>query len=159
MKKREYLSIVRDILNNEDFQKLKDYYHHNSSIYDHVVRVSYISYKVCKKLNLDYVSGARGALLHDFFLYDWRQYKKEKHDMSHGYNHPLEALENAQKHFVVNKIEEDIIIKHMWPKSFGTPKYKESLVVTLVDKYCACGEYLSVEKVKELPVLLKLVKN
>ncbi|MEL7563986.1 MAG: HD family phosphohydrolase [Dehalobacterium sp.] len=140
---QEYLLLVEDILNNEKFLELINYYHHNSSIMEHVLSVSFLSYLVCKKLNLDYVSGARGGLLHDFFLYDWREYKKNPLNKNHGLNHPKIALENSHQCFELNEIECDIILKHMWPKVIGWPKYWESLVVSLVDKYCACNEFLT----------------
>ena len=37
--------------------------------------------------------------------------------------------------------EKDIILKHMWPVTFSTPKYLETFIVTFVDKYCAIKEF------------------
>ncbi|MGI6678011.1 MAG: hypothetical protein ACOX2Q_02735 [Dehalobacterium sp.] len=74
---QDYWHLVEDILSNETFSQLINYNHHHTSIMEHALTVSYFSYVICKKLNLDYVSGARGGLLHDFFLYDWREYKKQ----------------------------------------------------------------------------------
>lgn len=139
---QEYLSLVEDILNNEKFLELVNYYHHSSSIMEHALSVSFLSYLICKKLNLDYVSGARGGLLHDFFLYDWREYKKNPYNKNHGLHHPKVALENSHECFELNEIECDIILKHMWPKAMGWPKYWESVIVSLIDKYCACNEFL-----------------
>jgi uncharacterized protein len=65
---KEYINLVKDILMNEEFKRLKEFYHHNSSIYEHARRVSFLSYKICKYLKLDYRAAARGGLLHDFFL-------------------------------------------------------------------------------------------
>ena len=141
-KNQEYLSLVEDILNNEKFLELVNYYHHNSSIMEHVLSVSFLSYLICKKLNLDYTSGARGGLLHDFFLYDWREYKKNPDNKNHGLNHPRIALENSHQCFELNDIECDIILKHMWPKATSWPKYWESVIVSMIDKYCACNEFL-----------------
>ena len=89
----EYYETVSDILQHEEFLKLKDYFHHNSSIYHHVHDVAYFSYRISKFLKLDYRSTARGALLHDFFLYDWRNHDipdlpREKF---HGLAHPAIA--------------------------------------------------------------------
>lgn len=142
LKDQEYFSLVEDILNHEKFLELINYYHHNSSILEHVLSVSYLSYLVCKKLNLDYVSGARGGLLHDFFLYDWREYKKNPLNKNHALNHPKIALKNSHQCFELNEVESDIILKHMWPKALGWPKYWESMIVCLIDKYCACNEFM-----------------
>jgi uncharacterized protein len=84
---------------------------------------------------LDHRSATRGAILHDFFLYDWRDHDEpDLHRKKfHGVEHPLIALANAKKHFSVNEIEEDIIKKHMWPLTIVPPKYKESFIVSFID--------------------------
>lgn len=140
----EYYEIIQDIDGHEEFMKLKDYFHHNSSIYEHVQKVAYLSYRICKFLKLDYRSAARGAILHDFFLYDWRNH--DVPDLSrekfHGIEHPAIALANARKHFSLNEIEEDIIKKHMWPLTLVVPKYKESFIVSFADKYLSSKEFI-----------------
>ena len=47
---------------------------------------------------------------------------------------------NARKIVNLNKKEEDIILKHMWGATIAPPKYKESYIVTMVDKYWAVKE-------------------
>ena len=64
----QYMSIVNNILNNEEFLKIKKIEHHGISRYDHSLKVSYYSYKIAKILHLDYEQTAIGGLLHDFFL-------------------------------------------------------------------------------------------
>jgi uncharacterized membrane protein len=139
----EFYDITKDIYTHDEFMKLKLHNHHNSSIYDHVMDVSYFSYRACKFLKLDYRSAARGALLHDFFLYNWRN-----HDVPdlpaekfHGIEHPKIAVANAKKYFILNDIEKDIIRKHMWPLTLVPPKYKESFIVSFADKYLASKEF------------------
>ena len=139
----EYNQFVKEILNNDIVCLMKKFIQHGSTTcYDHCVSVSYYSYKIAKKLNLDARSVARAGLLHDLFLYDWHE-NKEKLPLfkKHGFTHPQRALENACKYFNLNEIEKDIIAKHMWPLTFRKiPKYKESVVVTMVDKYCSTKE-------------------
>jgi uncharacterized membrane protein len=141
---KEYFETVQDILKHEEFLKLKNFFHHNSSIYEHVHDVAYFSYRICKYFKLDYRSAARGALLHDFFLYDWRNHDVPDlpRDKFHGIAHPAIAVTNAKKYFVINDIEEDIIIKHMWPLTLVPPKYKESFIVSFADKYLSSKEFL-----------------
>lgn len=141
----EYYEAIQDICEHEEFLKLKNYFHHNSSIYHHVHDVAHLSYRICKFLKLDHRSAARGALLHDFFLYDWRNHDvpdlpRKKY---HGIEHPMIAFDNAIKYFSINDIEEDIIKKHMWPLTFVPPKYKESFIVTFADKYLSSKEFIS----------------
>ena len=54
--------------------------------------------------------------------------------------HPRIAVKNAEKITELSELERDIIIKHMWGATITPPKYKESYIVTMVDKYCAIRE-------------------
>jgi len=74
------------------------------------------------------------------FYYDWRVTKFKK---SHAWVHPRLAVRNARKLTKLNKVEEDIIIKHMWGLTIAPPRYKEAYIVTLVDKYWAIKEATS----------------
>jgi uncharacterized protein len=136
---------------------MKNYMQHGDiSCYTHSLHVSYISFRLCKKLGLDYLSAARGGLLHDFFLYDWHS-DKNSHTGLHGFVHPGIAMKNANKYFALNNIEEDIIEKHMWPLTLRLPKYRESYVVLMVDKYCAFDETLNLIS-KKITNQLKIYK-
>ena len=127
----EYMEIVSEILKNREFNKLKDFTHHKTTRMEHSKRVAYLSYRICKKLNLDYVSAARGGMLHDFFLN--RYTAKNTNKLIR--NHPKIASTNAKKHFNLNKKEINIIESHMFPLAVKIkPKYKESYVVAFADK-------------------------
>lgn len=143
IKDQEYLNIVEDILNNKIFQRMNNYIQHGTiTTLEHSINVSYYSYLLCKKMNLDYISVARAGLLHDFFLYDWHIYKKETHNYFHGITHPIVALKNATQYFELNDIEKDCIKKHMFPLTIIPPKYIEGYIIMLIDKKCAILEYL-----------------
>ena len=132
----EYKTITHDILNNEYYQKLKnEVHHHNSNRYNHCVEVSMKTYKICKRLNLDYISATRAALLHDFFFNSEFSNKKEQ-----MLNHPKKAAENAKKITKLNKKELNVIESHMYPVGKTLPKHKESIIVDLVDDYIAIKE-------------------
>jgi uncharacterized protein len=140
-----YHRIVEDIIRDRHFKMMKKVYHHRDSVYDHSLRVSYLSYKLAKKLHLDYVSAARGGLLHDFFLYDWRKEgkrRRKKFFEKHGFTHAAISLGNAEKHFKLNDKERDIILKHMFPLNIAPPRTAESWLVMFVDKYVAARDYL-----------------
>lgn len=141
-KNEEFINIIKDIITNDTVKEMKNYrQHYDVSTYEHCINVAYISYKICKKLNWDYKSMARAAMLHDLFLYDWRNSKEAlKLRGYHAFVHPKIALENASKLYNLNDIEKDIIVKHMWPVTIALPKYKETYVITLVDKYSALRE-------------------
>ena len=138
----EFFNIIKDIISNDIVKQMKNYRQHcNTSCYKHCMQVSYFTYIACKKLKLDYISATRAAMLHDLFLYDWRKkYRSIELPGLHAFVHPQIALENANKLFKLNKMEQDIIAKHMWPITFLLPKYRESYIVTIMDKYSACLE-------------------
>lgn len=139
----DFNNIICDIKYNEIILQMKNYrQHYNTSCYEHCLYVAYYTYLICKKFNLDYISATRAAMVHDLFLYDWR-YRLDGRKGLHAFTHPHTALENASKIFELNDIEKDVIEKHMWPVTLAFPKYKESLVVTLTDKYSAIRESLS----------------
>ena len=75
---KEYKKIVKHILRNKEFKKLYNIEHHGISRYEHLVKISYYSYKLAKKLKLDYKSVAIGGLLHDFYLDGNERSKKRK---------------------------------------------------------------------------------
>lgn len=136
---REYNNCISDVASSKLLLALDDFTHHyHVTRLEHCLHVSYFSFVMCKKLGLDYQSAARGGLLHDFYFYDSRVSKPAQG--IHCFRHPGIALENAEKHFPLNKLERDIIVKHMWPVTLTPPRFRESFVVTAMDKYCANRE-------------------
>lgn len=136
----EFGSIIEDIVRNATVLKMREYVQHfDTSCFDHCYTVSYYSYYLCKKLGWDYKSVTRAAMVHDLFLYDWRDKKVERKGF-HAYTHPKIACKNASKIFDLSDKEKDIILKHMWPVTIHMPKSKEGFLLTFVDKYCAILE-------------------
>lgn len=147
-KSLEFDFIISDLVSNITVQKMNQFMqHYNTSCFEHCRNVAYYSYIICKKYNLDYISAARAGMLHDLFLYDWRK-KQDTRKRFHGFRHPRIALNNATELFELNEKEQDIILKHMWPITIVLPKYKESYIITLVDKYCAIKESIEAYKSK-----------
>ncbi len=139
-KDKEYVEIIKDILENEFVQKMKLYrQHYNVSCFDHCLYVSYNLYLLCKKFNLDYISAARAGMVHDLFLYDWRKRENGRKGF-HAFTHPKLAYINAKKIMNINQKEKDIILKHMWPVKLSFPKYKESFLIVYIDKILAMTE-------------------
>lgn len=145
---REYVGCVHDLLSHPLVRSMENYIQHgDTDCLQHCINVSYNSYLICRRLNLDYAAASRAGLLHDFFLYDWHTNNGEK---LHGLSHPRIALQNAGKHFELNRRERDIILKHMWPLTITPPQYPETMVVIMVDKYCALTETVSIRNIKLL---------
>lgn len=110
------------------------------SVYRHSVSVALLSLYIAEKLrlNVDKPSLVRGALLHDYFLYDWHE--RNGGHRWHGFIHAERALANAVRDFSLNPIERDIIRKHMFPLNITLPRYRESYIVTCADKIVAVYE-------------------
>lgn len=136
---REYRQAVRDLLGNAQVRSMRHFVQHGRvSCFQHCRRVSFFSYRVCRRMHLDSRAAARGGLLHDMFLYDW--HKECPYPQLHAFHHPQVALENARRSVSLTPREQDIIRKHMWPLTPALPRYGESFVVSLMDKYCALCE-------------------
>ncbi|MBQ4282333.1 MAG: HDIG domain-containing protein [Lachnospira sp.] len=139
----DYKKCVSRVAKHNIVRQMKNYEHHgNTSCYQHSLHVSYYNYLICKKLGLDYKAAARAGMLHDLFLYDWHDYKPRYDERLHGFQHPDKALKNAQAHFKISKKEGDIIKKHMFPLTLTLPKYKETCVIVLTDKFCSMCEVI-----------------
>lgn len=137
-----YQEIIKDILEHEEFKKIEQVKHHDSNRLEHSLKVSYYSYKIAKKLHLNYKEVARGGLLHDFFLERTVDYKKVKDKVKlYTGSHPKKAVNNAKKYFEINEIEENIIRSHMFPIDISIPKYAESWLVSTVDKVVSTYEF------------------
>lgn len=137
---KEYLSIVNELIESDKIQELKHYtQHHYGSRLEHVISVSYMSYRIAKRLHLDARSVARAGILHDYYYYDWHEYGMTMSE--HAYEHPIVALRNAKKLTSVNALEEEIILTHMYPSGGGPrPKHAEAWLLDTVDDYMASRE-------------------
>lgn len=114
--------------------------HGDTSVYDHSVDVAIMCLKIAHYFNVEVSEEEliRGALLHDYFLYDWHD-QDESHKW-HGFKHAKIALANAERDFNLTEIEKDMICCHMFPLNIRIPKYKESKILCLADKLCATKE-------------------
>lgn len=132
------------VIENDLVKSLKNYKQHRSTTtYNHSLKVAYYSYWFAKRfrLNVDEKSLIRGALLHDFNLYDWRESGMKSR--THLKYHPLIAKTNAKKYFNINSLEEEIILKHMWPVTISKiPTKKEAIIVCAFDSICATGDFI-----------------
>ncbi len=139
-----------DILESENFKKTQAHIQHGTmSVHNHVMDVARYSLLLNNKLRLrcnkhDLI---RGALLHDYFLYDWhdKAYLSQRKRL-HGFWHPGIALANAEKEYELNDVQREIIRKHMWPLSVVPPTCREAWVVTAADKYCSLMETVGLHK-------------
>lgn len=137
-----FLDVIEELSGQIDLSQLETFIQHRgTSCYWHSLAVSYLSFALASSgnMDIDYRSLIRGAMLHDYFLYDWRD---RKSGFTHGYTHPLEAYHRVSEFVELNSIEKDIITKHMFPLTIVPPKTREAFIVVLVDKYCCLSEVM-----------------
>ena len=117
--------------------------HGSTTVFAHCVKVACFSLFLANKLHIPVNTHAllRGALLHDYFLYDWHE--KNAGHRFHGFTHPATALKNAQEDFMLTPVEKDIIARHMFPLCPIPPRCREAWLVCAADKYCALLETLT----------------
>ncbi len=154
---KEYQDILtkygEEILTSEKYQRLKCFIQHgNVTVYEHCIHVALCAIKLNRKMGINGREReiVRGALLHDYFLYDWHDGEAPGniHPKLHGFYHPGIALRNATKDFPLSEREKDIIKKHMWPLTVNPPRCREAWVVCMADKYASTLETLKIRKGK-----------
>lgn len=135
----EYLRL----LNDPKVLKMKEVpMHRGSNCYMHSFRVARLAvHRALKRKNVDVEAILLAAVLHDYYLYDWRKDpSKRKH---HGQRHPYIAAQHAVEDFHVNDLVKKIIESHMWPLNFKEfPKTKEARILSISDKSIATREAL-----------------
>ena len=150
----EIWQLASDIFKNSNIFEMAKYVHHrHSTVYEHSLYVTKMSIKYAdflEKLHIkvDRKSLIRGALLHDYFLYDWHDGSAPGniHPKLHGFYHPGIALKNAVKDYNLSKREKDIIKKHMWPLTLNPPRCREGWIICVADKYASTLETLKLKK-------------
>ncbi len=133
------LYCLRHISEKSKLRRMERFIQHgNTTCLKHTIAVAYYSIMFAEFMGIRYKKRdlIRGALLHDYFLYDWHVGQKRLH----GFTHPKEALMNAERDFNLSETERDIIKKHMFPLTVVPPLCREGWIVCLVDKACSLYE-------------------
>ena len=140
-----YLPLLRrhgaDILASPGLRAQRGHRQHGRvSVLQHSLAVACMCLRLARglRLRVDERALVRGALLHDYFLYDW--HVKDRSHRWHGFTHPKKALKNADRDFSLGPIERDMIAHHMFPLLPAPPRCRESAMLCLADKLCALRE-------------------
>ena len=134
--------ILNEIRESSRFKNSKQFIQHGkTSVYMHSVSVAYMSCYIAEKYNLsvDYYSLITGALLHDYFLYDWHD-KEDGHKRPHGFYHTSAALAKAERDYEIASRTKNIIKRQMFPLTPIPPVCLEGWVVCIADKICSTKE-------------------
>ena len=141
----EMQTIISAIQSDEHVQEMKNYIQHGSvTTFEHCERVARLSYKIDKLLSLHSNQNTllTGAMLHDFYLYDWHNKDNGEHRL-HGFSHAEKACKNAKKYFDIDEDTMKVINSHMWPLNLRRiPSTKEAWIVCVADKCVSLQETL-----------------
>jgi len=85
---------------------------------------------------------------------DWTENTKKPEFLKrylrlHAFSHPKIALKNAKDEFELNELEQEMILKHMWPVTIALPRHIETYIITIADKLCAINESVEFYKRQE----------
>ena len=145
---RSVNDLGREVLLSPNFNKSRYFTQHGDvSVRRHSLDVARTSLDISQKLEKLGIHSSkrdlvRGALLHDYFLYDWHDKNRPGFKPWHGFYHPGVALQNANKEYHLSPREKDIIKKHMWPLTIVPPICREAWIVSTADKVCSLRETL-----------------
>ncbi len=134
---------IKKMSRDDRLAQMKEYIQHGRvSTYEHVLSVAKKSVELNRRFHLkaDEHQLVKGALLHDYYLYDWH---KDHGGRLHGFTHPQTALEMAERDFHLTDRERNMIRSHMWPLTlFHVPKHREAWLLCVADKLVSTSETL-----------------
>lgn len=147
--KKELEDIYQSFLHDERILKMKEIpMHRGSNCYIHSFKVTKLAIKRALRNNKgDLYVILIGSILHDYYLYDWRNdTEKMKHHLS---KHPHIAAENAVRDFGIHEPIKRAIETHMWPVNFQDfPESKEARIISNADKAIYIREIICSKKYK-----------
>lgn len=144
-----YLRCVKDLISTRQVASMKQWRHHfDVTTYDHSLFVSYMAFRLARRLKRDYRMAARMGLLHDLYLYD--SHDRSAHPGNQCFDHPKAALRNAAQLVELSEKEANIIASHMWPLATTMPHSAEAVIVSLADKVCAALELSYLSRLKRI---------
>lgn len=141
-KQEAFLQLIDQVKDAGRTQEMKNFTQHGRiSTYYHCYSVAETSFRLKEFLHIQVSEEEliRGAMLHDYFLYDWHSHEGPLH----GFYHPKAALSNAKEDFELTQKEQNIIYSHMWPLTITkVPRCREAWIVSIADKIVSTKETL-----------------
>lgn len=133
--------VLAPYLADDKVRSMAHFVQHGSvSTLEHCQSVAALAWYLNERLHLhaDEEVLLVGALLHDFYLYDWHG-----SGWRHSYRHAEAARRNAVSHFGVGRRTQHVIRCHMWPLGIThVPHTREAILVSIADKIVSLHETL-----------------
>ena len=138
-------ALLADLLSDERVRAMRGFIQHGRvTTWEHCRSVARLSWRIDRRLRLgsDPETLLRGAMLHDFYLYDWHHEDGGAHRL-HGFTHAETARRNAERILGESPRVQEVIRSHMWPLNITrVPRSREAWIVCLADKCVALRETL-----------------
>lgn len=136
-------SVLARLIKDSHVLAMAGFVQHGSvSTLQHTVSVAYmaamLAHRSRKAVDIDSV--IIGALLHDYYLYDWHV-KTKVGGRWHAFKHGRYALENAEHDcpHLLTRRSRDAITAHMFPLA-RFPRTREGRIVSVADKMVSTAE-------------------
>lgn len=136
--------VYHEVRKDSRFDKNEEFIQHGkTTVKIHCINVAHTALYMSTvlRLKVDEEQLIRGALLHDYFMYDWHE--KSLKNSIHGYTHGGTALSEAKKDFKLSAVERDMIKHHMFPLTPHPPRSQEGIILCIADKLCATNETIN----------------
>ncbi|MDO4491543.1 MAG: HD domain-containing protein [Lachnospiraceae bacterium] len=134
------------IIASPEFEAARNQIHHlRGNVAAHMINTAYYSVCLCKLLNKIGISTNTDDLIisclcHDLGIVN-RRNNKYVTDPDCIKNHPIESVPIAERLLgSLTSCQKDTIRTHMWPLSSSRPRYREGMILTIIDKYCSILE-------------------
>ncbi|MDO5132845.1 MAG: HD domain-containing protein [Eubacteriales bacterium] len=137
--------IFSEMKDDDRVQQMRSFTAHGKvNTFDHCCSVASLSSRINRalKLHADEETLLKGAMLHDYYLYDWHEEDDGSHKW-HGFKHARTAARNAKRDFAIDDKTEQVILSHMWPLNVSRiPRSREAWIVCVADKCVSLKETL-----------------
>ena len=141
----EFDRVFSEMKEDGRVRRMRRYIAHGKvNTFDHCCSVARLSGRINRVLRLhaDEETLMKGAMLHDYYLYDWHKEDGGSHKW-HGFRHAGTAAKNAKKDFGIDAGTEHVIRSHMWPLNVRQiPRSREAWIVCVADKCVSLRETL-----------------
>ncbi len=135
------------ILHSDPFRRgFRQTHHKITTVSDHTLNVTITAMKLSRfyrrfRIQPDEKVIIRSALCHDLGIIG--RHEKYTGNRECGKKHPVDSLTLARK--ILSGMDEktrDAIVHHMWPVNRKKPKFREGMIISFADKWCAAAEWV-----------------
>ncbi|MCQ2509254.1 MAG: HD domain-containing protein [Lachnospiraceae bacterium] len=146
-KKLEHVkNIGAVIINSPEYKEAaKQPHHFRGNVAAHMINTAYYSYCICGFLNKLGIRTCTDELIISCLCHDLGIVGNRRNKYVTGpdciKNHPIDSIPIAERLMgSLTPRQENSILMHMWPLAPSHPRYREGVILSLVDKYCSVLE-------------------